>query len=58
MPPTLPEFIGKYKVERFIESGGMGDVYLARDPMLDRPVAIKFLREGFDSDEFLAALKT
>jgi serine/threonine protein kinase len=51
LPPTLPEVIGKYKVERYIESGGMGDVYLARDPTLDRPVAIKFLREGFDSDE-------
>ena len=51
MPPLLPEAIGKYTIERFIESGGMGDVYLARDPALDRPVAIKFLREGFDNQE-------
>ena len=51
MPPILPEVIGKYTIERFIESGGMGDVYLARDPALDRSVAIKFLREGFDSQE-------
>ena len=51
MPPSIPEAIGKYAIERWIESGGMGDIYLARDPTLDRPVAIKFLREGFDNEE-------
>ena len=29
----------------------MGDIYLALDPSLDRPVAIKLLREGFDSED-------
>ena len=48
---STPEVIGKYRIERFLASGGMGDIYLGRDPMLDRPVAIKLLREGFDSDE-------
>jgi tetratricopeptide (TPR) repeat protein/class 3 adenylate cyclase len=34
---------GSYVVERFIAGGGMGQVYLARDERLDRPVAIKLL---------------
>ncbi|HEY8549940.1 MAG TPA: protein kinase [Vicinamibacterales bacterium] len=51
MPPSIPQVIGKYAIERWIESGGMGDIFLARDPTLDRPVAIKFLREGFDNEE-------
>ena len=34
---------GEYAVERFVAGGGMGQVYLARDERLDRPVAIKLL---------------
>lgn len=38
---------GRYKIIRHIGSGGMANVYLGQDLILDRPVAIKVLRFDF-----------
>ncbi|QQO10264.1 serine/threonine protein kinase [Breznakiella homolactica] len=39
----IPEEIGKYKVESLIAQGGMGAVYKAQHPTLNRPVILKRL---------------
>ena len=46
----IGQTVGTYKVEREIGRGGMGEVYLARDTRLDRPVAIKLLPASFLND--------
>ncbi|MCA9699669.1 MAG: serine/threonine protein kinase, partial [Myxococcales bacterium] len=42
--PTLS--IGRYRVERRLGAGGMGEVYLAVDDSLERKVAVKRVRAG------------
>jgi hypothetical protein len=53
MAQSIPRLIGRYEIQRAIGTGGMGDLYLARDPMIDRLIAIKLLRDGIDSPEIL-----
>lgn len=44
---------GRYKVLELIGGGGMSNVYLAHDMILDRDIAIKVLRYDFSNEEEL-----
>jgi len=46
--PTV--FNGRYELHRRLGRGGMADVFLARDQLLDRPVAVKVLFPEFATD--------
>jgi len=48
---STPKFIDRFEIVDRIGHGGMGAVYLARDPKLHRQVAIKLILEGFDNEE-------
>lgn len=51
-PAPLPAAIGRYVVEAVLGQGAMAVVYRARDPVLDRTVAIKLIRADLlDGDE-------
>src|SRR5262245_40382522 len=50
MPLPAGMRIGVYEVLAPLGAGGMGEVYRARDPKLNRDVAIKVLPESFASD--------
>jgi serine/threonine-protein kinase len=45
----LPAVIGRYQILDRIGQGGMGSLFLAWDPMLERQIAIKLLRD--DNEE-------
>lgn len=39
--------LGPFRVVRFVDHGGMGEVYEAKQELLDRRVALKVIRDGF-----------
>ena len=47
------EMLGDYRVISLLGEGGMGEVYLADDTHFGRQVAIKLIKQGFGTKEFV-----
>jgi eukaryotic-like serine/threonine-protein kinase len=50
-------FADKFVLGREIGSGGMSTVFLGRDEVLDRPVAVKTLKPGFGETDIGARFR-
>src|SRR5712691_8529776 len=51
-PPVTGEVVAdRYELEELVGSGGMSNVYKARDRLLERYVALKILHEQYTEDE-------
>ncbi len=50
---TVTRGLGRYRLESRLGAGGMAEVFRATDPLLGRAVAIKLVRAGAASNEFL-----
>jgi eukaryotic-like serine/threonine-protein kinase len=45
------KLLGGYEIEQFLGIGGMGEVYLARQVSMNRPVALKVIRHDYAMDK-------
>ena len=50
---TVGEILGDYRIISLLGEGGMGEVYLADDTHFGRQVAIKLIKQGFGTKEFI-----
>lgn len=48
--PSLPSAFGRFRIQKLIGRGGMGSVFLANDPTLNRSVALKVPRFDLASE--------
>ena len=48
---NIPQRLGKYPISQVLGKGAMGIVYLGRDPVIKRPVAIKTIRKELIEDD-------
>lgn len=55
MPDLIGQQIAQYQIKSHIARGGMADVYLAHDPMLERDVALKVMRADIENREEFTA---
>ena len=53
----IPQRLGRYVIEKCIGRGAMGAVYLAKDPRINRPVALKVIpiEKEFEDEELKEA---